>query len=529
MIKTIRFTVILLFIIINYQCTSNQPENIFLITLDTTRADFIDYDLKNNIQTPNLAKIASQGFFFKNAFSVIPITFPSHASMFYSLYPHDLKLLNNGNVNHAKHVSLAQILKKRGFGTYAVISLGVLKSAFGLNRGFNKYIDDFKPFQWTKNAEEVNREAFKLIKKKKGNKNFFWIHYSDPHEPYFPPGMIGSFTLRYGKTFICKTDPHIISSIKKKFVIKPGITTLEFKTSIPQRTKRNPNYIFDYITFKDFKIIFKGKDNLKIEFPASWKNRGKHSMDFYTSEMNSKIILKNYQSRELKAEISFIYTLHEKEESRKELYRSSIKYMDEKFGGLISFIKKEKIFNKSVFIIMGDHGEGLGDYLGHWGHIHYLNGPYSRVPFIVSGFGISTEGERDEVVSNLNIAPTILDLAGLKKPSFMLGESVLKNIEKKRLIIETFSPEAYFDAFSLIDYPYQIIFYPGRKDKRVEFYNFIKNNITPISSKSSKVNIFRKNMLKSILDISRTITATKGKPGSRKRLHKEILRSLGYL
>ena len=78
---------------------NSQPRAIFLITLDTTRADHIDYSLTNNLQTPHLAELASRGQYFENAYSLIPITLPSHASMFYSLPPHQLKLYNNGQVH----------------------------------------------------------------------------------------------------------------------------------------------------------------------------------------------------------------------------------------------------------------------------------------------------------------------------------------------------------------------------------------------------------------------------------------------
>ena len=74
----------------------SSPDYIFLITIDTTRADHIDYSPTNNSRTPNLGRLAAAGMYFENAYSVIPITFPSHAAMFYSLPPHVFKIYNNG-------------------------------------------------------------------------------------------------------------------------------------------------------------------------------------------------------------------------------------------------------------------------------------------------------------------------------------------------------------------------------------------------------------------------------------------------
>jgi arylsulfatase A-like enzyme len=152
------------------------------------------------------------------------------------------------------------------------------------------------------------------------------------------------------------------------------------------------------------------------------------------------------------------------------------------------------------------------------------------VPLIVSGRGIKLRGERDELVSNLNIAPTILDLAGIKKPEFMDGRSLLKSLKPKKLLLETYSPEAYFDAFSIIDYPYQILFFPGREEEKIEYINLEKDTWGTTNIKDFMENKkIKAELLEAVLKISRIITATKGKPGKINDRHKEILESLGYI
>jgi predicted AlkP superfamily pyrophosphatase or phosphodiesterase len=237
--------------------------------------------------------------------------------------------------------------------------------------------------------------------------------------------------------------------------------------------------------------------------------------------------------------LRFFYSLHVNDGARKQFYKEEIKYMDRQFGELIDFLKEQKLYKKSTFIIMGDHGEGLGEYRDHFGHIHYLNNIYTRVPLIVAGVGIRKQGKQEEPVSTLNIAPTILDLANIKKPEFMLGQSLLRPLTPKKILLETYSPEAYFDAFSLIDFPWQIIFYPGRKEGKLEFFDLKTdplgtinlNNIKNISKKTNNDGIkkIKAELINSILKISRIITATKGKIGKYSKRHREILKSLGYL
>ena len=220
----------------------------------------------------------------------------------------------------------------------------------------------------------------------------------------------------------------------------------------------------------------------------------------------------------------------ERPHSRVRLYRQEVRYMDSQLGQLIAFLKENHIYKKSAFIVMGDHGEGLGEYNRHYGHIHYLHKIYTQVPLIISGPGIKQRGEQDALVSTLNIAPTILDMAGVKAPAFMEGQSLLKPLKPKKLLLETYSPEAYFDSFSIIDYPYQVVFYPGRTDEQLEYINLEKDSWGTTNIKDfMEDKKIKAELLESILKISRIITATKGKAGKINERHKEILESLGYI
>ena len=240
--------------------SNSQPTYIFLVTLDTTRADHIDYSLTGNTVTPHLAELASYGQYFENAYALIPITLPSHASMFYSLPPHQLQIYNNGQIHKVSLPSLTQLLKGNGFITGAVISLGVLKAEFGLDKGFDHYIENFKPYLWTKHADEVNQDAFRLIpqtlREKPGEKYFFWIHYSDPHEPYFPPDESGTFSIMVNNLEVFRSPSTEQPAVDIEFTLAPGKNSIVFNTEVPANFNDyagGPVQV-RYIKYQDFSL-----------------------------------------------------------------------------------------------------------------------------------------------------------------------------------------------------------------------------------------------------------------------------------
>ncbi len=506
-------------------CNTSKVKYVFLITLDTTRGDFVNYELNNKI-TPNLAELASKGMIFKNAFTLIPITLPSHSSMFYSRYPHELKIYNNGQIRKIKYPTMTQILKANGYSTGAVISLGVLKKNFGLNKGFDEYIENFKEGLWYRTAEEVTRDSFKLIKRLKGKKSFLWIHYSDPHEPYFTPDYKSELKILFNKKKIFSCNGFEQRFINLNLQLAPGLNIISLDFIIDKKYEKNIKN-FAFLNFS----ISESNESVKIEYPEKWGMlKAKENVNFYsTSEKNSiKIYNKTNSTKQIS--ISFTNEITYFNDLKGKMYGKEVKYMDYWIGELIKYLKKEEIYDKSIFIVMGDHGEGLGEFGNHFGHIHYLYKVYTHVPMFVSGVGIEKEF-KEELVSNLNIAPTVLQVAGIKKPDSMIGKSLLsKDLTHKSLLLETFSPEAYFDEFSLIEFPYQIIFHPGWEKNRLEIINLEKSEFgTDNIIDKHEVSNIKQKLINEILRISRIITATKGKPVKISKRDKEVLKSLGYL
>ncbi|HEY3176123.1 MAG TPA: sulfatase-like hydrolase/transferase [Candidatus Polarisedimenticolia bacterium] len=182
------------------------PRNVLLITLDTLRADRVGCTGSTKGLTPNLDALAADGVCFINAYSTVPLTAPSHATMLTGRYPLSHGLRNNGTqVLSPEEILLSEILHERGFQTAAIVSSLVLSSEFGLNQGFDLYYEDGIKgsegrhglwFDQRVGDKTVDRAL--LWMKAEGDRPFFlWVHLYDPHAPYEPPSP---WKEKYAKT-----------------------------------------------------------------------------------------------------------------------------------------------------------------------------------------------------------------------------------------------------------------------------------------------------------------------------------------
>ncbi len=168
--------------------------NVLLITLDTTRADRLGAYGYAKARTPNLDAIARNGILFSNAYCQVPLTLPSHCSIMTGTTPLVHGVHNNGTYTLASdQITLAKILKARGFKTAAFVSSFSVDSRFGLDQGFDIYDDSFQqgsPFKALnseRKAEEVYAVFSSWLDKLREAPFLCWVHFFDPHLPYNPP------------------------------------------------------------------------------------------------------------------------------------------------------------------------------------------------------------------------------------------------------------------------------------------------------------------------------------------------------
>lgn len=97
-----------------------KTPDVVVITLDTTRADRLGSYGYAAAKTDTMDQLANAGIRFENAYSPLPLTIPSHATMFTGLHPYNHHIRNNGdNVLAPEFTTLAEILQQQGWAAGA--------------------------------------------------------------------------------------------------------------------------------------------------------------------------------------------------------------------------------------------------------------------------------------------------------------------------------------------------------------------------------------------------------------------------
>ena len=161
--------------------------SILLVTLDTTRADAIGPDAKG-MTTVSFNAVAARGRLFQQAYSTVPETLPSHASLMTGLYPAGHGIHENARSLPDGTPVLAERLRERGLPDRRLRVEFRARQAFRTGPGLRRL------------RRRTRRRAGRSAPRRKSTDAalaeldgsaaaplFLWVHYWDPHHPYTPP------------------------------------------------------------------------------------------------------------------------------------------------------------------------------------------------------------------------------------------------------------------------------------------------------------------------------------------------------
>jgi arylsulfatase A-like enzyme len=184
--------------------------------VDTLRADHLSCYGSREVETPALCSLATDGGSLFDGFSHASWTKPATASLLTSLLPSTHGAMAKTSVLPAETVLLAEALQQGGYATGGIASNINLAESFGFDQGYDEYhylapdyllgakessskliLYQIARSVWLKlrpglrvgdfyqEAATVNRVAFDFLERHRASRFFLFLHYMDPHDPYF--------------------------------------------------------------------------------------------------------------------------------------------------------------------------------------------------------------------------------------------------------------------------------------------------------------------------------------------------------
>ena len=190
-------------------CDWPRPEamldgaNVVLVLVDTLRADHLGCYGYSEPTSPFLDQLASRAVAFENVTSASSQTVPAVVSLWSAVYPtvHGNQFFpQTGSYRVQKRRMqpeipadiplLAELFRRRGYRTAAVVTNPWLRQAYGFGRGFDEYhyLSGENDSKWAPaSAAAVNELALELMSAWKERRFLFYLHYMDAHFPYVSP------------------------------------------------------------------------------------------------------------------------------------------------------------------------------------------------------------------------------------------------------------------------------------------------------------------------------------------------------
>ncbi len=166
----------------------SRPPHIFVISIDTLRADALVPYGETSVETPTASALAADGILFTRAVTPMGITIPVHATMLTGLMPRHHGVRANVHRLAEDVPAIVEKLDAIGYNSASILSLGAMNFIAGLDRGFDFASDraeDGREFK--RDDAETLDMALDWIGEQDGDTPLFMLlHFYDVHSPHLP-------------------------------------------------------------------------------------------------------------------------------------------------------------------------------------------------------------------------------------------------------------------------------------------------------------------------------------------------------
>ena len=426
--------------------------NIILLIVDTLRYDRLGASGYRPALTPNLDALVAGGVSCANHFANGCVTSFAFPSIFTSTLPLDHGGYDEG-IRH-RPVSFPEILQNHGYETFGIITGHPCSSHFGYDRGFDEFVDLIDLYQWFRSiyvasfkelldlwqaGELPDRDLFAGLQEKYGrvlDDTARYIAALDGRGVVESGRRRGPLreAVRRERTLLDR-DPELIARKilalggDYQFALGEAELSQATKRRIARRNRRFARFNRRIHLLSQRRAFEAGVVNRQFE---AYLRRGPrqpffallHFFDLHEAKLQISKLLAGPTPRRLSdaARAGIAIRRGRAAGQRGILYDMGLKLVDERVGELRRLLHRHGLDDDTVLVVTGDHGteagephRGLGSNLARLFYDEHLH-----VPLIVHGAGIEPL-HIDGLASHLDLAPTIMEIAGLPVPPEFRG------------------------------------------------------------------------------------------------------------
>ena len=369
--------------------TNGKKMNIVFILSDDHRYDYMGFVGKIPwLQTPSMDRMAHEGAWMKNAFVTTSLSSPSRASILTGMYSHSHKVVDNTAPLPKGLTFFPEYLQKTGYKTAFFGKWHMGNDSGDPQPGF----DHWEAFKGQ--GEYYNPRL---------NTNGKWVQYTDSV-------YVTDLLTQHAIDFIDQqTKNH-----------QPFMVYLSHKGVHDnfQPAKRHKG------CYRDKPLVYPASFNTPkygITTPPtidSLTGKAASGKDFYGENM-----MPNWVKNQRESWHGVDYSYHGRPwETQVRNYCETLRSVDESIGAVLDYLVEKGLDKNTIVIYMGDNGFAWGEH-GLIDKRQFYEESV-RVPMLVWAPGLFPGGEVvEKMVQNVDIAPTLMHCAGLKKAPQMVGES----------------------------------------------------------------------------------------------------------
>lgn len=179
--------------------------HVFLVTIETLRADHTSLYGYPRKTTPNLERMAAEGARFERHYTQAPYTRPSLSSLVTSRYPVSLGIVENLPSLPASAHTVSEMFAGGGYVTGGFLAQFLLSQHYGFNQGFHYFFNHPNDTP----AASVYADFLPWLDAHEVDNTFTWMHLFDPHGPYRP---VDAWKDRFQDDALYRDDTRVLTA-----------------------------------------------------------------------------------------------------------------------------------------------------------------------------------------------------------------------------------------------------------------------------------------------------------------------------